>query len=364
VLGIAEFKLGKLDSAEQRFREAMRLGPLYQESFENLLRILLAKKKFSEIRAMVTDRYSYAEAPAVIARIAGRASLENEKWLDARQWLESSFLKTDDASIRGSLLNDIGVTHSRTEQHSRAAEIFREAFQLAQLPVAGLNRGRALLSADRVEEAIKWLYSLNDYEWSDSFDFRRLLVGALLRTDATADALELAKPLLDHPSADPDLFAMVSAAYSDNVREFGAAIEIATRGLRSFPDNRTLKNNLAYALLLAGRWQEAEIVLSNMEAASGRESVHLIATRGLLELAKGNIQGGEILYNRALRASTNSAMRERVSAKRDLEIAKALSRSGQDSSKVLRLLRRAAAAGKAAWPYNAHANEELKRLAP
>ncbi len=55
-------------------------------------------------------------------------------------------------------------------------------------------------------------------------------------------------------------------------------------------------------------------------------------------------------------------MRERVRAKRDLEIARAILAVGGSREEAAKLLKRASGAGLGAAPYPEHATKELQRL--
>jgi hypothetical protein len=125
-----------------------------------------------------------------------------------------------------------------------------------------------------------------------------------------------------------------------------------------------LRNNLAYALALSGNTDEAEQWLDGVDLGmcSSEEKVHVIATRGLIALKRGQLQDGRRLYEEALAIAATPELRERVKAKRDLEIARVLLSDPGTKAEAVRLLRRAAAGGAGAEPYSLHASQELRQL--
>ncbi len=80
------------------------------------------------------------------------------------------------------------------------------------------------------------------------------------------------------------------------------AIEIAQRGLKANPDDPKILNNLCYAFLRAGRISDAEdefkkyVPLDNDEA-----KIFYLATKGLLEIKKGNLSNGRNHYLESIR---------------------------------------------------------------
>ena len=91
----------------------------------------------------------------------------------------------------------------------------------------------------------------------------------------------------------------------DYLKRYDYAIAIVQRYLKSSPNDPAAVNNLAYALGLSDRIEEAETVLSKIEikvsqTGDNTNGICLIATCGLIEFRKGNIESGRDLYNKAI----------------------------------------------------------------
>lgn len=82
----------------------------------------------------------------------------------------------------------------------------------------------------------------------------------------------------------------------------------ASQGLVLQKDEPTLLNNLAFALLEQGRTDEAERVLA-VAVPDEVSAVALTATHGLLEIKKGDLEGGRRLYQQAIRMARQKGER-------------------------------------------------------
>lgn len=91
----------------------------------------------------------------------------------------------------------------------------------------------------------------------------------------------------------------------DYLKRYDYAIAIVQRYLNSSPNDPAAINNLAYALGLSNRTEEAEAILSKIEikvspTGDNTNGICLIATCGLIEFRKGNVESGRDLYNKAI----------------------------------------------------------------
>ena len=91
----------------------------------------------------------------------------------------------------------------------------------------------------------------------------------------------------------------------DYLKRYDYAIAIVRRYLNTSPNDPAAINNLAYALGLSDKTEEAEAVLSKIEikaspTGDNTNGICLIATCGLIEFRKGNVESGRDLYNKAI----------------------------------------------------------------
>lgn len=106
---------------------------------------------------------------------------------------------------------------------------------------------------------------------------------------------------LDSNPADME---MLLKMYTSADRQGAAAT--ANSLLKRFPWDARIANNAAYVFVLAGRTQKAELALSGVKASSRLPDFVLLATKGLIEIAKQDIQAGLRMYRRAADAADRS----------------------------------------------------------
>jgi tetratricopeptide (TPR) repeat protein len=101
----------------------------------------------------------------------------------------------------------------------------------------------------------------------------------------------------------------------DYLKKYDYAIEIVKAFIRSNPKDPAAVNNLVYALGLSNRIEEAErellkIDLKQYKAGNTKNSICLLATCGLIEYRKGDIETGRKLYNTSIAAAKKCSDKE------------------------------------------------------
>jgi len=360
-LGVAEVKSGQTDKAERQFLEALRIAPLYEESFVNLLRLKFSQRQFSAILDSASEQYRRGRAPANVARIVAASAFELEKWRVAQWWLEGALAQTSEINIRARLLNDLGVVHSRMDDQAVAGDYFERSLQEYATELAFVNRGKTYLLSNNPDLAIKWLTSGAYAFGLGQVERRKLLTNAYGRVGDIDNALREGRSLVREKLADRGVFISLTNVLSDLACDYSASASIGEQGLREFPDDPGLINNVAYSLLMNGEVDRAAEYLEHAKAMH-LESMFLSATQGLLALKRGQLSAGRELYERALAMAGTDAMRERVRTKRDLEEARAILAQGGSEKEAIVLFSRASSGGAEASPYAEQAQQEMRRL--
>ena len=94
----------------------------------------------------------------------------------------------------------------------------------------------------------------------------------------------------------------------DYLKKYDYAIEVVRSFIKSNPKDPAAVNNLVYALGLSDRVEEAEQELSKIDVRlykkdNSNNGICLVATCGLVEYRKGNVEEGRNLYNMAISAA-------------------------------------------------------------
>lgn len=126
---------------------------------------------------------------------------------------------------------------------------------------------------------------------------------AYFKDDFTAALSSGIDWIADYPFDPNPIYFSAEMAYTF-VKDYKTAIEIINLGLRANPNDAGLLNNLAYCYALLGDPKKAESILNKVDlktmSFSNETKICLIATRGLIEYRKGQIENGYNLYLRAM----------------------------------------------------------------
>jgi len=365
-LGLAELKLGRASTAERHFRAALRVGPLNTGASLNLVGFLCRARRWEDALAIVDRYWKPGAAPVALARYAAEACFALDSPRGARDWLAGALDEGQRGDERAAILNNLGVAYSELDLSSDAENAFLQSIEEIPSATAVANRGKILLETGDIGRAIHWLQGWWERPELRSRDVGVTLAAALSLATRHEDAIRLATELESRPDADEKVFGFLSVLYADGVHDYAAASRYASAGLEKWPESVSLKNNLSYSLLMAGRPTEAARYLDSIDdsVVDHQQRAFVTATRGLLRLWQGDLKEGLRLYELASVFAGRRALRERVKAKRDLEHARALLRLGEERTvpHARALLRRAGEAGAAAEPYATHARSELRRL--
>jgi tetratricopeptide (TPR) repeat protein len=111
----------------------------------------------------------------------------------------------------------------------------------------------------------------------------------------------------DEPfSTRPAIFGTVVGAVC--LADFDIGILFAQRGLRANPHNFTLLNNLAFSLASVNRVEEAAFYHQKLAHLDG-SAVPALATGGLIRFRTGDLAGGRVLYEQAVKAAEHERNR-------------------------------------------------------
>jgi tetratricopeptide (TPR) repeat protein len=95
------------------------------------------------------------------------------------------------------------------------------------------------------------------------------------------------------------------------LEQYAEAARIARLGLRANPDDITLLNNLAFALINCDALDDAERILQKLHGANLEENLDILlkATSGLLHFRRGDSDKGRELYQAAIKMASGPRYR-------------------------------------------------------
>lgn len=366
LLGLAELRAGKASTAERHFREAVRIAPMHEGALPNLVQLLRSQGRWEDVLSEIERYWSPGSASVVLSQFAGEAALELCIPRLARTWLEPVRGKGHRAEQNAALLNNLGVAYMQLGLVPEAGVAFAEATAAAPTDVSIANRAKVLIAQGEAGAAAEWLARVMSETGVAGPATEATLGAALAAAGDYESALNVGRRAIERADANEAVFGLMSYLLTDVEGTYEEAYRVCQEGLRRWPQSLLLRNNMAYALLMAGRVDEAQTLLDSIdwEALPKDHLAYLTATRGLSEMKRGDIPSGQRLYETALKHALTPAIGDRIKAKRDLEMARALIQTGNPRPEITKLLQRAAAAPASAEPYASHARIELKRLGP
>ncbi|MES2220207.1 MAG: tetratricopeptide repeat protein [Acidobacteriota bacterium] len=229
-------------------------------------------------------------------------------------WILASEIAIADSLGRASKFSRIAMR--KMEMDIPASELTELASAVGSIEAEnGNHRGarrllrQALMGAN--ENSIAQIRWLNRAHLGDAIDVSHSKPPLLHEANAWASFyrgdFETARDeslgwLKDQPFASAPA-SLSSYILSDVLGNFADARLIAQAGLRANPDDPTLLNNLAVCLMELGELDEAETILSRLEAKGDDKRLSAIhkATFGMLAFRKGNPEDGRKLYLEAIR---------------------------------------------------------------
>jgi tetratricopeptide (TPR) repeat protein len=192
--------------------------------------------------------------------------------------------------------------------------------------VIGQMYASLLLRRRDLDEARELQESMSKHHSADQLRFVEMQVAML--SGEYQHALDAAEKWLEVEPFNANAASHVTYLLSEYAREYDKAIQVGERFRQRVQDRNIVANNVAYSMVMAGRLSEAEQLL-----ASAEKSPCVVATLGLLDIRRGELQRGREAYDKAISMAMGS---------RDPELAlllkvrrsQALMAAGDSSSEV------------------------------
>jgi len=253
-----------------------------------------------------------------------------------RSLLSSSLDTSVSAKRYAAVLNNIGVVHLHMGSMSDAENAFRKSLEASDQrhPVTYFNLTKMLTDVGRREEAEKLIEEyitavpddttplillalnyINDAKYEKS---REVLTGILLRDPDSRSA-----------------HMLMSLLNCEVFEDYDSAIEMLRQELTKNKADQAIKNDLAYAYLGKGLIDEASGILGSVDW--DKAIFPLYATRGLLQISKGNLKEGIRLYNVAVSKASGNELKNLIRQKRGIEVSRYFFMKGKRNESLQQL---------------------------
>lgn len=291
--------LGQLEKAKEAMDIALHLAPTHRYICRSAARFYLHIHEDDRARYIIAKNPTLLHDPWLLASEIAINTLMERTSRHIKRGSElisshnySSFSISELSSAIGSV-EMINGNKKKCRSYFKAAlqnpndnSLAQARFLLSKNADLTFDFGNGIMAPNSFEADAITAYFLGDYSQS--------LVTAI-------DWIE------DMPFTRRPVQFAANIAYSF-LKEYNTAIDILDLGLKSNPNNPMLLNNKAYACALSGQTVEAGRIIQEAKKLqlSADTKVCLIATEGLTEYRKGNIEEGRKLYTEAILLAKNS----------------------------------------------------------
>jgi tetratricopeptide (TPR) repeat protein len=343
-LGVAYAIAGQMPKALNAFRIAARLDPDMPEALHGIATALRGLNRDDEALAILARGVENHSHQYRLHELLSLIYVERKYFREA---LSQLYLALRDLQELGGdhqidiarVANNLGVCYVQTKGWSEAKQAFRRAMDAFPTgrTIPANNLGLVAITNAEYESAREVLVALRDDRLADE-DTLLLLAESYSRQGEYVDAVEVLDACINEGLASWKTYATQGVFLSDNLKEFERAIAVLREGYAHFPAVALVRNNLAYAYLMAADPEDAREILDATDAPdSPLDATLLIATRGLLSLWEGDMDRGREFYDKASRMASDLGKHwfaRQVRQKKHLELARALLREGRQGDAV------------------------------
>lgn len=346
-IAIAHIILGQLTKAEKMFRIAVQIDPTHPMMKLNLGRVLVMQNKWEEatilLQGLVQDYPNYWKARKVLAETYFKTHRHKDAAAQFGRVLE--VVRTGKYVMDLSdILNATGISLVLSGAREAGEKLLKESIDVSHRTntVALMNLAYNYIYSNKLVKAADLIQELTE-TWPKDIKVQVLLATFKYFSQDYEPAMEVTRNILCEDPTNLDAASILACILDDVYEDHHSAERILIPLRDKHGKNNKFLNNLAYTLILQGKYGEAQQVLEKIYPEVGFFEPISTATRGLLHLKRGDVQEGTRLYNEAARIMPDENMKRLIQQKRDLEIGIWFLGQGR-TDRARRLLKQAAAA--------------------
>jgi tetratricopeptide (TPR) repeat protein len=322
-LGYAYASIGERRKAFQSTTVAMSLDPDNRDVALNLVSYQVAAGNYERAFATLKRlRRRYREDPQLAAASA-EVLLRQRRGESALLQLKSvKYWARDLTAVEeAELTANIAFMEWRLDKRSKelTQQILREELVKSDFQSLGIGRMLAsLLDGVSTLEALKKLRSALS-EFHNSLSLLSIDAQIAFLNGNSEEALAISHLWAKEEPFNSGPATAITHLLCEAREEYSQAAEIGQRALRRIPSAGMLRNNVAFALAMSGRPDEAKRVLRDaIDVDRLEELPYVVATRGVICLAEGDIEGGLQGYRRAASMADSEDLATMILLRRDL----------------------------------------------
>jgi tetratricopeptide (TPR) repeat protein len=342
-LGVAYAMAGGHQRAVRSFRSALALAPGLTDATRGLVLALLEGGAPAEAAIVAEEHLRRVPADSEARELLAAAHAHLGNFAVARSHLFKlheallSEPSSDHSDRLAIVLNNLGVCYWQLNQLEEAKRRFAASIGLhPPVSAAHLNLARLSLVLERPDEAVA-VARHGVQRFPKDEELRVVLAYALAKSKRFPAAVDEMRTWVHGGEASADAWAFLGYLLVDAVKAPSEASDLLYEAHERFPNSIPVVNNLAYALLVQDRVDEAREVLGAFPPSAaaprfGGPEIALLATWGLLSLKLGDMEQARERYELAASAAEALKMRRMartVKQKMHLEFAQAYRARGE-----------------------------------
>lgn len=321
--------------AIRELRAALHQAPMDLYSLTLLYKALVeadvedAQHEIRERLRRIPESYSSLELRAWLDMDVGATAPARSALYSALSIAQETGAPTTDIAR---IANNLAVTYRRLGDTQLATQFARRSTELHPTTEGYFNLASLMIESSRLGSAVETLQE-SRFHFPDDEDLRLLETHANVLGNRNDLAVVLLERWIVHRSASARAFTVLGAILWEEMRNAERALAVLRQGMKRFPEDHGVINNLAYTLLSIESIPEATEALSSISLDDmGRApTIELTATFGLKSLRSGDTRAGLELYDRAVdmaRESGRNDVADAVTQKKCLEYARVLVEAG------------------------------------
>jgi tetratricopeptide (TPR) repeat protein len=309
----------------QKLRATLRIAPNDSIALVDLAQHHLANHKERAAYRCLSTALQLSPNSVYVIRAMARYWIHLDDFAKAHKFIKSAVLVNPDPWLMASEIAIAqGANATSTQLRKAQRAIATKSFSMKDVSELAAAVGGTELYSGNIKEARKLFRTALDAP-NDNVLAQTMHLQAFLGIDVDEQLLRRApngvfevRAYQAIVGADFVNAARLTAAWGDEepfssrprvlesyvagaLGDYQAALISADLGLRSDPDDLTLRGNRAYALAGLLRFDEAEVELKSIDAkGEDRQEPLSTATKGMIELLRGNTAQGIALYEDAL----------------------------------------------------------------
>jgi tetratricopeptide (TPR) repeat protein len=339
-LALAQIKLHQTDKAFASLRRSVALGPMNRSAVYMLADLAFEHGRNDEVVPALRHYVMIDTRSAGVWSRLARALYQIGDFAGAMEALHSEASVSESAGV----WNNLGVVHGKLGSPKQAISAFKRGFEVGKdrkeqdyfLVATNLARHLEKSATDKqfLEFTTQVAGELLEREMKKSSQTSSILIYALIamyRTNKLQEVEVAASRMLSAGKASDDVAAWIIGSIVGSLALNPSMRPKAITAYKKYSDiidrlktpNKSrlasLYNNIAFAFIENGDILRGETFARKSISLANRDPFP-VATLGLLDIRKGNIERGSARYRRAISLSKTRTLKECLRQKLDLEL--------------------------------------------